>query len=224
MSPGNAKVSLLRGKAYLNRKEADKALPELKSAVEKDPDSEDAQLSLAYAFILKDDVQSAIKQFREVIRINPDNSYAKDALTLLTNKSAPAWRSENAEAMKYFNEAEKFFSTGKYEEAVKGYSKAIELDPKFAKAWVYLGDAYMGVGNSARGIECYKKAIEINPNDRQAHRFLGDVLEKQYDRTSEMKYLDEAIASYENAVKADPAYATAVSDLKRAKEKKGTKN
>ncbi len=224
MSPGSAKASFLRGKAYLSRKEADKALPELKSSVDKEPDSEEAQLALAYAYILKDDAQSSIKPFREVLRINPNNSYAKDALNLLTNKAAPAWRSENAEAMKYFGEAEKSFSTGKYQEAVTGYSRAVELDPKFAKAWVYMGDAYIGLGNIEKGIECYRKAIDINPNDRQAHRFLGDVLEKKYDRTGEMEYLDEAIGSYENAVKADPEYATAVSDLKRAKGKKSIKN
>jgi tetratricopeptide (TPR) repeat protein len=224
MSPGSSRASMLRGKAYLNRKEADRAIPELKSAVGKDPDLEDAQLSLAYAYILKDDVQSSIKPFREVLRINPNNSYAKDALALLTSKSAPAWRSDNAEAMKYFSEAEKFYSTGKYQEAIAGYGKAIEADPKFAKAWVYMGDAYLGIGNSEKGIECYRKAIELNPKDRQAHRFLGDVLEKKYDRTGDMKYLDEAIASFENAVEVDPEYATAISDLKRAKEKKGTKN
>ena len=224
MSPGNAKAFLLRGKVHLSRKEADQALPLLKSSVEKEPDSEDAQLSLAYAYVLKNDVEAATKTFREVLRINPNNAYAKDALNLLTNKSAPAWQSQNAEAMKYFGDAERFFSTGNYQEAVTAYSKAVELDPKFAKAWVYMGDAYVGLGNVEKGIESYRKAIEINPNDRQAHRFLGDVLEKKYDRTGEMVYLDEAIESYENAVKADPEYATAVSDLKRAKGKKSIKN
>jgi tetratricopeptide (TPR) repeat protein len=223
VNPGNIKASMLRGKAYLKRKEADKALSELKAVVENDPNSEDGQLSLGYAYVLKGDNQSAIKPFQEVLRINPNNSYAKDAVALLTGNTSAAWKSENAEAMLFFNQAEKSYASGKYEDAIQGYSRAIELDPKFAKAWVYMGDSYLGLKNSRKAIECYRKAIEINPKDRQANRFLGDVLEKQYDRTGDISYLDEAIKCYENALKADPSYATAASDLERAKGKKAAR-
>jgi tetratricopeptide (TPR) repeat protein len=220
-APYSDKGYFLKGKAYLARKEADNALVELRTAVEKAPDSEEGRLSLGYAYLLKSDTQSALLEFREVLRINPANVYAKDAVATLTGQGGPAWRSENEEAMTYFNAAEKLYSAGKYQDAIGNYEKAIGLDPNFAKAWVYMGDSYLSIGNSPKAVECYRKAIQLNPKDRQAHRFLGDVLEKMYDRTGDKKYLDEAIASFENAVRVDPSYATAASDLKRAKAKKG---
>jgi tetratricopeptide (TPR) repeat protein len=99
-NPSSEKGYLLKAKAHLARKETDLAIPELMTTVEKAPDSEDGHLSLGYAYLLKDDTPSALKQFQEVVRINPGNVYARDAVASLTGQSAQTWKSDNEEDRK----------------------------------------------------------------------------------------------------------------------------
>ncbi len=53
------------------------------------------------------------------------------------------------------------------DEAIACYKKAIELDPKLAKAHYNLGDALSGKGQVDEAIACYKKAIELDPKSRR---------------------------------------------------------
>jgi tetratricopeptide (TPR) repeat protein len=210
---------LLAGKAHVERKDPQKAVMELKEAVLLDPQSEDAHFYLGYAYVLLNMGKEALAEFEEVLKINPENSMAKDAVAYLSGKSKVKY-SENEKAMEHFNKAEELFSRGKYREAVPEYEKALEYDPTFAKALVYLGDCYSALGDSEKAIECYEGAIKLDPKDRQARRFLGVTCEKLYDKTSDVKWLDKAIESFEAAVSIDPSYAMAVEDLARAKKKK----
>jgi tetratricopeptide (TPR) repeat protein len=54
---------------------------------------------------------------------------------------------------------------GKYEEAIKYYDKAIEIDPNYAGAWYGKGSALQKLKQYKEAIECSAKAIELNPND-----------------------------------------------------------
>jgi tetratricopeptide (TPR) repeat protein len=210
---------LLKGRVQLLTYINNEAILELKAAVEANPNSEDAHLLLGYAYTRGNNGANAKTEFEKVLKINPQNAYARDALTLLNGSSKPI-ASENKEAMAHFNKAEKFFNMGKHVEAIEQYKLAIREDPKFTKAYIYMGDSYLSLGQRDEAIRCYQKAIELDPKDKQAHRFLGDVYEKVFDETKDVKYIDLAISYYQNAVKADPSYQTANKDLERAKQKK----
>jgi tetratricopeptide (TPR) repeat protein len=54
-----------------------------------------------------------------------------------------------------------FFGTGKYEEAVKNYQRALEFDPNSDYALGQLADAYQTLGNSAAAEAAYKNAIAL---------------------------------------------------------------
>ena len=54
-------------------------------------------------------------------------------------------------------------SLGKPEEAIKDYTKAIELDPKDAEAYNNRGTEFSSLGKSEEAIKDYTKAIELNP-------------------------------------------------------------
>lgn len=220
--PNNFRGHLLKGKAYIAKHDYDKALTETQESVKNNPDSEDAHLTLAYIYVVQNNIAPAISEFQEVLKINPQNPKAKDAIAALSKNDDP-YKSYKKEAVAHFYKAEDFFNKGMYAEAITEYQKAIAIEPKFTKAYIYEGDSYLALGNRDEAIKYYKKAIQIDPKDRQAHRFLGDVYEKIFDETGNMKYLDLAITCYENAVKADPAYNIAASDLERARKKKEQK-
>lgn len=219
MNPECARGYVLQGRMKISINNLNGAEEDFNKAIKINPRLEDAHYYLARLYVLKNDLKGAQKEFEETLKINPEKAEAKDAIAIITGQ-AVIKGSENKEAMDHFNKAEDFFVARKYNEAIEEYKLAVKADPKFAKAYTYMGDAYDALNNRKEAIANYKKAIEIDPSDRQAHRFLGNALESLYDETGDVNYLNEAIACYENALKADPKYFSAQKDLDRAKNKK----
>ena len=98
---------------------------------------------------------------------------------------------------------------GQWEEAIACYQKAIELDPKLAKAHYNLGLALADKGQLDEAIASYKKALAIDPKHAMAHYDLGIALV----RTAQV---DEAIVWYKKAIALDPKYAEAHCNLGQA--------
>ena len=65
---------------------------------------------------------------------------------------------------------------GQLDEAIACYKKAIELDPKDARAHYNLGIALAAKGQVDEAIAYYKKAIELDPKYAEAHCNLGHAL------------------------------------------------
>ena len=64
-------------------------------------------------------------------------------------------------------------SLGNYKQAIGDYDKAIELNPKFAKAYDNRAAAYGSLGNYRKAIEDWSKAIELDPKSAMVYYNLG---------------------------------------------------
>jgi len=97
---------------------------------------------------------------------------------------------------------------GDYDKAIADYTKAIEIDPKYADVYYDRGDVWYDKGDYDKAIADYTKAIEINPKLIPAYKHLGDAWR-------EKGYYDKAIASYTKAIEIDPnpKYAAAYDSL-----------
>ena len=62
---------------------------------------------------------------------------------------------------------------GRYEEAIKEYNQAIELNPNFAEAYNNRGNAKHELRRYEEAIKDYDQAIELNPNFAEAHNNRG---------------------------------------------------
>lgn len=206
------------GVMQLSRNEDTLALQSFQKAVELDPELTAGYMGLAHGYMRRGEVEPAKAALRKVLELDPQNALATDVLQGMSKGEEVL--TQSPEAQRHFDKAEEHFRAHRFQQAVVEYDLAIAADPKFAKAHIYKGDAYYQMGDLARAVECYRTAIQVDPKDRQAHRFLGDVLEREYDRTGEVKYLDEAIESFQNAVILDPSYQMAKQDLERAKSKR----
>ena len=78
--------------------------------------------------------------------------------------------------------------TGKYEEAVKQYQRALEIDPNSDYVLGQLADAYQKLGNPAAAESAYKKAISLRPNYWAVYSGLGAIYAGQarYPEAAEM--------------------------------------
>lgn len=82
-------------------------------------------------------------------------------------------------ARKIFQEAEKNFSAGQFNIALKKYKELYRVAPFYAYANTLAGDVFFNQQNYDSAAYYYKKAIVQNPVDYSAHWFLADTYWKQ---------------------------------------------
>ncbi len=99
-------------------------------------------------------------------------------------------------------------------EKISFYSKALEMDPKFAFAYHNRGVAYDEQRNYSAAIRDYSKAITIDPNYASTYNNRGIAYRKQGD-------LSSAIADYTKAISIDPDYSSAYNNRGIAYRRKG---
>ena len=104
---------------------------------------------LGTALYLSGDVAGARKHFEEVVQL------------------APTGRDEST-AKAYYSLAVLDASTGRGQEAIAQFSRAVEYQPNYVEAYQGLGDALRRAGRVEASLKPYKLAIDINPRSVQA--------------------------------------------------------
>jgi len=89
-----------------------------------------------------------------------------------------------------------FFNSGSFEQAGPHFLKAIELDPEYGQAHLYLGRTYLNMGQWAKAIQPLRTAYDLSSIDTQkeALNFLMDAILGA--STSEVK-----AGHFQNAIK-----------------------
>jgi tetratricopeptide (TPR) repeat protein len=94
------------------------------------------------------------------------------------------------------------YAKGKYDQAIEAYTKAIDIDPDFAKAYDNRGAAYAQEGNLSSAISDFTMAIANNPNDAEAYNNRGRAYAKLGDYVP-------AVSDFTKAIKIEPDYTKA---------------
>jgi tetratricopeptide (TPR) repeat protein len=84
----------------------------------------------------------------------------------------------NRKALDYFNEAESEFAAKNYNKAATLYRAAIEKQPDFYKASMYLGDCYYAMGAYSDALTSFKAAAEKFPTLLEPRKYLSDAYDK----------------------------------------------
>src|ERR1035437_6521144 len=104
---------------------------------------------------------------------------------------------QNAEARKYYDSAATYFGKGQYRLAIKDYSEAINLDPRFTIAYMGRGDSYLNKYQYDLAIQDYTEAIRLDP------KFVICYKNRAYFYKQNGQY-DLAIQDYSEAIRLDP--------------------
>ena len=99
----------------------------------------------------------------------------------------------------YWSEGMGFYVKAKYREAIESYNKAIELNPRYANAYLYRGNAYEAIEEYDQALEDYNKACQLNPMDLFAFKNRGGLYKT-------LKLYDKALKDFERAIQLDPLY------------------
>lgn len=95
-----------------------------------------------------------------------------------------------------------------FDESIKLYKKAIELNPKYTDAYNGWGYSLYDEKKYNEASEIYKKALLIDPKNKYTFHYMGLNLEAQ-DKT------DSAVEMYRKSIMSDPSYPDVYSDFGR---------
>lgn len=87
-------------------------------------------------------------------------------LAFTENKKFKYASSDNVLAQLAYDDGMEYINEGDTENAIQKFSKAVEIDPKFAFAWDNLGISYRKNKQYEQAIEAYLKSLEIYPEGR----------------------------------------------------------
>lgn len=102
-----------------------------------------------------------------------------------------------------------------FDQAVEAYSKAIELRPFYADAYVGLGNAKAAKSDVDGAVAAYTKALAYNPVNPRVHMSLGKI----YYAEKGLYY--ESVTAYKKAIELDPNSVEARMGLGEVYEDKG---
>ena len=204
LNPADADSIVRLARVYLARKEIPAAGRTLEAAVARGNDPASVYALLADVYEQSGHVENAIPAMRLAIQRDPQSEKYRFAYAvLLTNSNAPgAAVIRLEESLKTFPSSSRLwfalgfanFRLDKNDEAERALRKAIELDPKFAPAFAYLGLIRAKTGAYAEAITLYESALRADSKLAVVHHLIADAMLKQNtDASIVEKHLRQAV-------------------------------
>jgi tetratricopeptide (TPR) repeat protein len=138
--------------------------------------------------------EEAKKEFEKALRFDAENTTAIARLKTIKNVIE---QKVEKEAVIHLFKGVAFVDRVKHDQAVKEFTRAIEISPRFVDAYLCRGLSYDVREQYDRAIKEFSKAIEINPRYAEAYNIRGFSYRKngQY---------DQAIKDYTKSIEIDP--------------------
>ena len=189
LNPTDTDSVVRLARVYLARKEIPAAGRTLEASVARGNDPAPVYSLLADVYEQSGHVENAIPAMRLAIQRDPQSEkYRFEYAVLLTNSNAPgAAVIRLEESLQTFPSSSRLwfalgfanFKLDKNEEAERALRKAIELDPKFAPAFAYLGLIRAKTGAYGEAISLYESGLRADPKLAVVHHLIADSMLKQ---------------------------------------------
>jgi tetratricopeptide (TPR) repeat protein len=197
---------ILRGQAWNEKKEYDKAVKDFTEAIRLDPTHADAYNGRGDAWKEKKEHDKAIIDYTEAIRLNPSFSF-------YYSDRGDSWRAKHeydkaiadySEAIRlkpnewfYKKRGDVWRAKEEYDIAIRDYDEAIRLDPKVDTFYSNRGYAWFYKRNYEKAIADFTEVIRLDPQDGDAYRMRGQSWSDKQD-------YDKAIRDFNDAIRLDP--------------------
>ena len=175
-----------------------------------------ARVSLGNALQQAGQINEAMEQYREVLRLDPNQEHANldlgvalamtGQLQEAANCFARALRNRPDWSGAHLNLGRALFELGDFSGALTHYAEAVRLDSNAVVPFTSLAGVLSARGKSDEAVRYYLEALRFNPADAEAHYRLGlEWLQRGR--------MDEAMASLREAVRLDPESLLALNNL-----------
>ena len=185
-------------------------------ALRKAPRSTSVRNNLGNAYAYAGDLDKALEQYRESVRINPNHPLAhfnigftlvhqnRHAEAIAHLQEAIRIRQADADAQYILGLA--LAKSGRPAEGLPHFEIALELKPDDGEVRRDYASALQAVGRYPDAVHHFREALRTRPQDQAAHSWLGNAL-------TSMGQHEAAIASYEEALRLSPLDARTRNNL-----------
>jgi len=188
--------------ALFNEHKELKALPLFEELAAKDPKDADVQMGLGACLVSHSatvtDPEASAKELvraREVLlkaqELGNHSTLLQNLLQLLPADGKLRYSGGPEDQAMRAGEAA--FARRDFPEAIKSYSKALELNPKNYSAALFVGDSYFAANDFTNAAVWYQRAIEVDPNQETAYRYYADMLTKSGEMEKSRKMAIQAV-------------------------------
>lgn len=165
----NPEAYLLRGKAYTEQNNLQKAMADFNQAIKMDAGFADGFNCRGTIYSMQGLFDKALVDYEKAIELNP-------------------------QVFKFHhNRGTAYGSLGNYSEAIKSFLKATELSDSAVSTY-YLGMTYARMEDNPKATEQYNKAIKLDPTYAEPYVGLGIISQSQENDEAAKQYYTKAIA------------------------------
>jgi tetratricopeptide (TPR) repeat protein len=193
LDPDSALVLNLRGLAYSNKGEEERALADYAAALQKRPNFPSPYNNRGLIFMRRGELQRAYDEFNIALSLN---SGTNRAINLFNLGRVQTLRKQYESALAYFAEGKQlnpegwqipnyrcttFAEMGRLDEALADCNEVLAQHPKWAGPLAWRGNVYLVKGNLDAALKDYNEAIRLSPNFVRAYVGRGQLYEQRKD-------------------------------------------
>jgi tetratricopeptide (TPR) repeat protein len=212
LDPAQTDAVVRLAQVYLARKDIPAAGRMLEAALARGLDAAPVYALLAEVYEQSGHYENAIPAMRLAIQRDPQSEHYRFRYgMLLTSALAPAAAEIRLkEALQAFPTSSKlwfalglaYFKSSKNDDARQAFARAIELDPKYAPAYAYLGMTHVELGQYAEAIKLYEQSLQANGKLAVVHYLIANTLLNE--QNADAARIE---AELKQAVALDPTFA-----------------
>ena len=211
LDPHNFMAYVERGRARLDKNEADLAIADFNLAMRLRPDSASLYIMRGVTHTQRGDLDQAITDFNQAIWLGSDSSSVfynaffnrgnvrslRGELDQAIADFTESIRFNNNHAWTFYGRGWAYLRRDDFDLAIADFNEAIRLHPNFAAAFQSRGQAYFRRGDLGQAIADYTQAIRLDPNNAEGYFGRGNA----HLGTGS---LEQAIADFTQAMRLDP--------------------
>ena len=147
-----------------------------------------AYASRAHLYAIAGDTVSALADFTQAIRINPDDEDVQEAYGQMLYELKRYDEADDAyhrivsinptSVMGYMGLGRDAYAKGNYEEAIKQYDTVIKMYEDYSSGYAFRAESYLKLGKYLEAINDITKSLSID-NDAKAHHYLFEFPDDQ---------------------------------------------
>lgn len=169
----------VRAMSYLNLEKVEEAIADCDHIIANNSKNAAAYKIRAGAYVLKNDYDAALADCRSAIALDPNDEDLKSRINDIEQLKATRDSDPQAKEQDLFNMGFNYFKAQKFDEAIKNFTKVLEINPKNITALKIRGAAYATINDFDKAISDWEKVIELNPDDTTVKDWLNKAHEAQ---------------------------------------------